>query len=64
MTNTSFEGHIIAAFKKEADAERYYQTLISHGYAQDEISIFMSEATKKKFEESDLNTTPSAAAAV
>lgn len=64
MTNTSFEWHIIASFRKESDAELYFNTLKNHGYSEKDINVFMSERTSKKFDNTDLDTTPSAISGV
>jgi len=47
-------GPITGAFKTREDADRAYDSLISRGYSSDEITVIMSDETKKThFENSD-----------
>lgn len=56
MTNTSFQGHVIASFIHLNQAEYYYDALKNLGYTDWEISIFVSEATKDRFADTNLDT--------
>lgn len=51
MANTVTDGNMMTAlFRDREDAENAYQELLDRGYGRDDISILMSEDTRKTYE--------------
>lgn len=50
MTNTTDKNTMTAIFRDRNDAEKAYEELLRRGYRRDEISVLMSEDTRKNYE--------------